>query len=353
MNKVEHVNLSGRAYQLEEQAYTALAHYLDGARKKLADDPDKDEVMRDFEQAIAEKCDALLNEHKNVITTVEMNHIIKAMGPVEPDAAEKTKAAMPDNPPKRLYTLKEGSSIGGVCNGLAAYFNIDVTIMRLIFVLLVFATSGAWIIVYFILMFVIPEAKTPEQKAELRGERFTAQDLLDRTRQKYREVGTQEHWKQVARDSKPALSELGAIVMRIMRLLSTTIAVLLGFGIAFMTVALVTCLWIVVNDRIVLQDQLSTISSWAVAGGIVSVYTLFVVPTAGMVLAFFALGREKAKKLSTALSASLGVIWMIALTALICIGLVVGGRVADYQRSHGYIEIDGRNSICINDQYCR
>jgi len=55
MQKVTSVNLNGNAYQLEEDAYEALQTYLEQARKKLADNPDKVEIMQDFAQAIAEK----------------------------------------------------------------------------------------------------------------------------------------------------------------------------------------------------------------------------------------------------------------------------------------------------------
>ena len=177
MNKVTTINLNGNAYQLEETGYERLHKYLDQARKKLAGDPDKDEILADFERAIAEKCDGHLHQHKDVITEKEVAKIINDMGPVEPadgaeSASEKTELALESmTTTKRLYTLPDGAMIGGVANGLAAYLNIDVTIIRLLFVLLVFVTSGIGIFIYLLLMIVLPEARTPEQKAELRGER--------------------------------------------------------------------------------------------------------------------------------------------------------------------------------------
>ena len=55
--------------------------------------------------------------------------------------------------------------IAGVCNGLGVYFGIDPTIVRVTFALLTLATHGWWILVYFVLMVVIPEAETSEQVA--------------------------------------------------------------------------------------------------------------------------------------------------------------------------------------------
>ena len=50
--------------------------------------------------------------------------------------------------------------VAGVCNGLAAYFGIDPTIVRLVFVVLLFLSGGLIAIAYLVLMFVVPTAKT-------------------------------------------------------------------------------------------------------------------------------------------------------------------------------------------------
>ena len=45
--------------------------------------------------------------------------------------------------------------IGGICGGLAEYFNIDPVLMRVLWV--IFAVMGAGVLVYFILLLFIPE----------------------------------------------------------------------------------------------------------------------------------------------------------------------------------------------------
>lgn len=56
---------------------------------------------------------------------------------------------------KKLYRSRSDEMIAGVCGGLADYFEIDPTIIRLLFVLLLFAgTGGFWI--YIILWIVMP-----------------------------------------------------------------------------------------------------------------------------------------------------------------------------------------------------
>jgi len=57
---------------------------------------------------------------------------------------------------KKLYRIKEGKMIAGVCNGLAEYFNIDPTIVRLALVLFSLF-GGCGILAYIIALIIIPE----------------------------------------------------------------------------------------------------------------------------------------------------------------------------------------------------
>ncbi len=59
-------------------------------------------------------------------------------------------------PSKRLYRSRTDRVIAGVCGGIARYFNIDPTLVRLLFVLGLFLNGGTfW--AYIIMMIVIPE----------------------------------------------------------------------------------------------------------------------------------------------------------------------------------------------------
>lgn len=57
---------------------------------------------------------------------------------------------------KRLYRIREGRMIGGICTGLAEYFDMDVTIVRLVWVILFFSPVSA-LLPYLIGLLVIPE----------------------------------------------------------------------------------------------------------------------------------------------------------------------------------------------------
>lgn len=57
---------------------------------------------------------------------------------------------------KKLYKSDSDKKISGVCGGIAEYFNMDSTIVRLIWVALSFA-YGAGILAYLICALVIPD----------------------------------------------------------------------------------------------------------------------------------------------------------------------------------------------------
>jgi phage shock protein PspC (stress-responsive transcriptional regulator) len=188
MQKVITVNLNGHAYQLEESGYDILRDYLDRAAADLAGNPDRAEIIADLEQAVADKCQRFLGPHKSVITAGEVEQIVAELGPVDAAPGEASAgsagAAAPGSatPPKRLYRIPEGAMIAGVCKGVAAYFALDVAIVRVGFALTALLTQGAGIIAYVVMMFVMPEAKTPDERAAAAGGPFNARDVVERAR---------------------------------------------------------------------------------------------------------------------------------------------------------------------------
>lgn len=205
MNRVTTVNLNGSAFQLEEGGYDALRRYLDAAAAKLAGNPDRDEILSDIEQAIADKFRARLGAYKNVVTAAQAGEVIAEMGPVEndPDAAttagtasdeaegrgrsESAPGASPGAAPKRLYRLYDGAMVSGVCNGIGAYFNIDPTLVRLVFVFLVAVTAGGAALGYLAMVLLVPVARSDAEKNAAHGTNFTAQEFIRRAKAGYYE----------------------------------------------------------------------------------------------------------------------------------------------------------------------
>ncbi len=57
---------------------------------------------------------------------------------------------------KKLYRSKEGRKIAGICAGLGEYFDIDPTIIRLIWLAMLFAV-GSGVLAYIIAWIIVPE----------------------------------------------------------------------------------------------------------------------------------------------------------------------------------------------------
>src|SRR5512146_1525509 len=206
MRPVISVSLNGRAYQLEDDAHAALADYLDAAARALAGNPDQAEILADLEQAIADKLERCLGPHKNVVVRAEIEQVIREMGAVDagvgsgashdgvsPDTAAHGSGESDANgparqtgagAPKRLYQISDGALISGVCKGIAVYLDVDVTVVRLVFVLAAVLTGGIAILAYVVMMFIVPYANTPEEHAAARGLPFNARVLVEQAKLK-------------------------------------------------------------------------------------------------------------------------------------------------------------------------
>ena len=65
-----------------------------------------------------------------------------------------------DNQPKRLYRSNKNRMFAGICGGIAEYFNIDPTIVRLLAVVGFFITASGFFWAYLIMWIIIPEQST-------------------------------------------------------------------------------------------------------------------------------------------------------------------------------------------------
>ena len=65
---------------------------------------------------------------------------------------------------KKLYRSNDDRWLAGVCGGLAKYFNVDPTLVRVIFVVLALVGLGG-VIIYLVLWVIIPPEPTEEEQA--------------------------------------------------------------------------------------------------------------------------------------------------------------------------------------------
>lgn len=79
---------------------------------------------------------------------------------------------MPESPPKRLFRSTTDRKIAGVCGGLAAYFNVDPTLIRILAVVSIFM-GGLGIIAYIVFWIAAPEGEGAVRRTTGSGEKGT------------------------------------------------------------------------------------------------------------------------------------------------------------------------------------
>jgi Putative stress-responsive transcriptional regulator len=142
MKKIISIHLANRMFQIEEDAYSYMNNALRGQWKK-----------EELEKQIADQLEKKLTNSKTVITYPDVVDALYQLGFSASEYKEATSANE-----KRIYRSMKEKMIGGVCGGLAEYFEIDPVILRVLFVIaLFFGTMGFWL--YILLWIVIPKKK--------------------------------------------------------------------------------------------------------------------------------------------------------------------------------------------------
>ena len=205
MKKVQDASVGGRNFYFDVDAYERMEQYLKHFEERLQKSPssllyEKDEVMSDLEDRIAELLAKEIGSGNRTVNIDLVQKITEQLGmpdgvkePSDSSTTEGSKTGdgqqdggkqgaddgtrqEKEQVRRKMYRNVDEKAIGGVCSGIAAYFDIDVVIIRLIAVAaLIMGTAGFWI--YIILMIVIPKAETPVQKCEMYGLPMTAENL--------------------------------------------------------------------------------------------------------------------------------------------------------------------------------
>jgi phage shock protein PspC (stress-responsive transcriptional regulator) len=155
------VRLNRSVLQFDEAAHARLERYLAESANLLEGDPDPQEILSDLEQAVADQCTRRMRPEQTAVTLAELEPALEEIGSVQGPGSGPAAAAPP--PPREttarvLQQVSDGAVISGVCLGLARYFQLDVTLLRVIAVLLLLGTGGGMILVYLGLMLLMPYA---------------------------------------------------------------------------------------------------------------------------------------------------------------------------------------------------
>lgn len=184
MKKTLTVNLGGTVFNIDDDAYRLLDNYLNNLRQHFRKEAGADEIVDDIERRISELfCEKQAGEPK-VITLTDVEQVISRMGrPEEMEEAGENAPQDPGSsqsasiPRKRLFRDPDDKILGGVFSGLAAYFGLDVQLLRLLMFVLLFFSTGTLIIIYIICWIIIPQARTAADRLSMRGEAVTLENI--------------------------------------------------------------------------------------------------------------------------------------------------------------------------------
>ena len=273
MKKNITINLCGRLFQIDEDAYELLQQYIESLRQSFGHEEGGDEIVNDIEARIAELFSELNQQGIEAITIEHVKDIITRIGKPEELTGEEEKQensghkydsfrsaaqGFRDNvrartAGKRLYRNPNDKMVAGVLSGIAAYTGSDVTWWRIGYAMLILASNflfplfGIWftygfflhvnlafIIFYFVLAIAIPVADTPKQVLQMEGKEVTPQNLAD----------------VVVEDKQPAQHRRGCLGSFFSVIISIFMGIFVGLA-AIVGLVLLVCLLLIIVSLVV------------------------------------------------------------------------------------------------------
>ncbi|ANI88772.1 hypothetical protein A9P82_05400 [Arachidicoccus ginsenosidimutans] len=177
MKKVININFQGRVVMIEEEAYEELKSYIESLRRHFANEEGSDEIINDIENRISELFAEVIKKGNPCVSESDLEAIIHSIGRPEDLEDEETATASSSQQQssetrsqqafqqtntsgqKQFFRDETNKKIGGVCAGIANYFNIDPTVVRLI-ALILLIIYGVGLIPYIILWIAVPSSAT-------------------------------------------------------------------------------------------------------------------------------------------------------------------------------------------------
>ncbi len=355
MKKTFTINISGTVFHIEEDAYEVLQKYLVNLKNHFGSGEEGKEIISDIEARIAEIFSEKSTDEKMVVTINMVNEIVEIMGTPEDFAEEKgeEEPSVSDAKRKRrLYRDPEHRVLGGVCGGLSAYFNMDPVVLRIIFAVLFFVTSGAALLAYLILWIAVPKAMNTTQRLEMRGQEATVKNIEKSIKEEVAEV--KESYKKFKESDtyskgKKGVAGAGDVVYNVFKVLLKIIVIIIGvvliisgfFGLLGFISTLAIGHSFVDGWPLIWSPELQVpgffnhfVEPGTVTFGMIAIGLLTGIP----MLAMFFIGTKlvfRYKTNNTAIGLSMVGVWLIALVSLIVVSI---GQIGNYKSQSSITE---------------
>jgi membrane protein containing pspC domain len=177
MKEITRIHLAKTAFSIEIEAKSLLEKYLNSIQKNMHAES---EAMREIEARMVEILAERGVMKEGVISVDDVLAIQKQMGesrdfadgdgPVDDDLDGDGSESKSE---KQLMRDTDNAIIGGVCAGVAAYFNINPLWVRLIAIVSPFVTFGTAVLIYVVMWLSMPPARTASDKLRMRGKPVT------------------------------------------------------------------------------------------------------------------------------------------------------------------------------------
>ena len=205
MNKTVTSNIAGFIFHMDENAFHKLEQYLGKIRNYFVGSEGEDDIISGIEERIAEMFHA---KKKEVIGMPDVEEMIVIMG--QPEAfmdedldeepthkRQKSSYSTSDTEASnRVYRDSDDKVLGGVCSGISYYLGVNEPLWFRLGFLLTFLFAGTGLFLYIILWVIIPQAGTPAQKLEMKGQKINAENIgktvnteLDSVKKKWNDKG--------------------------------------------------------------------------------------------------------------------------------------------------------------------
>ena len=343
MNKTVTINLGGIVFHIDEDAYQKLSRYFDAIKRSLNNSSGQEEIIKDIEMRISELLNEKLISDKHVIGLKEIDEVIAVMGQPEDYIIEDDSKAESNyqayKKSKKLYRDKDKGMIGGVAAGLSHYLGIDVVWIRVI-LLLFFFGFGTGILAYIILWIATPEAVTTSEKLEMTGEPVTISSIekkvreeFDSVSEKFKNVDYDKYGNQIKTGAEKFGNSLSEIISNIFKVFAKFLGVIL-------IITGVTVLFFLFVGIFTLGTGYWITFPWTefVDAGNFTDYPIWVfgllmflgvgIPFFFLTLLGFRLLSPSMKSIGSIAKYTLLALWILAIAALISIGIQQASEVA-------------------------
>lgn len=236
MKKTLTINLNSTVFHIDDDAYELLQSYLAEVGHHFKSEAEKADIMSDIEARIAELFSEKMDKQKNVITIEDVDTVITIMGKpsqiVDEDTEEDTQQENQSDSSKKkthkkFYRDPDNQLLSGVSAGLAAYLNWDLALVRILFVVLAFVTSGTFVLIYLLMWLILPKAETTAQKLEMHGEDVNIETIKNKMVDA-KEYLESDKFKQTATDTGNKIWDVIRVFLKIILTIIGAIASIVG-----------------------------------------------------------------------------------------------------------------------------